>query len=227
MVQFILSVALFLLTSVYAATEVHYEVYRGDAAAVHLRDLIPLRTKLFWEYPNLYVAHDEEHESVDEFKVESAILVFAYADDQLVGAVAGVSLHEMKCEEEFFDAQYELNGKMPDSLEEYFYVVEIFVDHQYQRRGIARTLMTMIEHEAEVDGYKWMSLMTVERPENHPFRPAEYSDIEQFWGGRGYEQTEVVLQWQWLTRVGEPGNERVEFVPNPMRVWVKPLQLAH
>ena len=57
----------------------------------------------------------------------------------------------------------------------------------------------------------------MERPADHPLRPADYVPLDDFWGKRGYRRRadlRTTLAWQDIGEAGETGK--------PMSFWLKP-----
>jgi hypothetical protein len=64
--------------------------------------------------------------------------------------------------------------------------------------------------------FDWCAFCAVERPKDHPLRPAGYAPLDDFWSKRGYEHRAdlcTVLEWQDIGEENESGK--------PMSFWLK------
>jgi hypothetical protein len=68
-----------------------------------------------------------------------------------------------------------------------------------------------------LSGFKWASFCGVERPADHPLKPADYVPLNHFWRRRGFQQMEMVCYMNW-----KDINEAAES-PKPLRFWMKEL----
>jgi hypothetical protein len=65
--------------------------------------------------------------------------------------------------------------------------------------------------------FDWCAFCAVDRPKEHPLRPADYMPLDEFWGKRGYQRRAALttmLAWQDI-------GEAVE-TEKPMTFWLKP-----
>ena len=71
-------------------------------------------------------------------------------------------------------------------------------------------------HAHEIGGFDYSCFCGVQRPEDHPLRPADYQPLDNFWRKRGYEKhPELNTTFSW-----KEVDEALES-PKPMTFWMK------
>ena len=84
-------------------------------------------------------------------------------------------------------------------LNDVFYCSESVLDKNYRGLGIGVRFFEEREaHAAELGGFKHITFCCVERPADHPRRPADYVPLDAFWNKRGYfKHPELSTSYVW------------------------------
>jgi GNAT superfamily N-acetyltransferase len=98
-----------------------------------------------------------------------------------------------------------------------FYCGESVLDKRYRGLGIGVRFFEQREaHAADLGGFKHITFCCVERPLDHPRRPADYVPLDAFWNKRGYvkhPELHTTYSWKDLDDATETAK--------PMTFWLK------
>lgn len=187
--------------------------FSGIAAQPYLHELARLRIEVFREFPYLYDGNlDYERNYLNTYTgVANAVIVVAFDADRVIGASTGLPLASETDEirRPFVEHGY--------NVDEVFYFGESVLETNY--RGLGIGVRFFEEREAHVrllSGFRWTTFCAVQRPLDHPRRPADYVPLDHFWAKRGYRkhpELNTTLSWQDL-------DERVAS-PKPMLFWTR------
>ena len=187
----------------------------GQALNQYIDELAQLRMQVFRDFPYLYdgdLAYEARYLKT-YIEAPDSVIVLAFDGDKVVGASTGVPLrHEMdEVKQPFLDAGL--------NIDEIFYCGESVLLSEYRGQGAGVAFFNHREAHAEsLEGMKYSCFCAVQRPDNHPARPADYQPLDQFWRNRGYEKrSELATHFSWK-EVGES-----EESLKPMTFWMKPL----
>lgn len=188
----------------------------GSQISSHLSTLAGLRIRIFNEYPYLYVGSEEsEREYLKVYEeCPDAMVILAYDDSQVVGALTTIPF-----EFEHADIKLPLIQKGFD-LSRIFYCGEILLLPEYRGKGHGGRLFSEVDNrirELGLDRFDIACLCTVKRPDNHPWRPADYRSLNSFWEKYGYiRQPDLIgtFTWKDVHEISES--------PKPMEFWFKP-----
>ena len=187
----------------------------GPALHQYIDELAQLRMQVFRDFPYLYdgdLAYEARYLKT-YIEAPDSVIVLAFDGDKVVGASTGVPLrHEMdEVKQPFLDAGL--------NIDEIFYCGESVLLSEYRGQGAGVAFFNHREAHAEsLEGMKYSCFCAVQRPDNHPARPADYQPLDQFWRNRGYEKrSELATHFSWK-EVGES-----EESLKPMTFWMKPL----
>jgi len=186
----------------------------GAAVRDVLDDLARLRIQVFRDWPYLYDGSpDYEAKYLARYgETEGAVVVCAFEGDTLVGASTGEPLGD---ELEAFRAPFEAAGLDPSQI---FYLAESVLDPAWRGQGIGHRFFDEREAHARALGFKQASFCAVERPDDHPMKPADYRPLDAFWQGRGYTRLDTpIVHFPWRD-IGEAAETE-----KPMRVWLRTL----
>lgn len=192
-----------------------FESYQGAAIQAILEPLALLRIAVFREFPYLYegsLAYEMDY--LNTYVRSDRALVFAVWDGgQMVGATTCIPLAD---ETEEVQAPF-LGANIPVS--EVFYFGESILLPQYRSLGIGHRFFDVREaHAASFGSFRLTSFCAVDRPTDHPLRPADYRPLDDFWGKRGYKKDpSLVTQFSW------PDLGETLSTPKPMIYWTRPL----
>lgn len=187
---------------------------QGPTIAPYLEALAGLRIRVFRDFPYLYDG-DPAYEAayLGRYAENPASrFVLAFDGEALVGAATGQPLADEVAE---FRAPFAAAGIDPATV---FYYGESLLLPEYRGRGIGKAFMAEREAHARDAGFALAAFCAVERPDDHPRKPAGYRPLHGFWASRGYRrQGELATTFAWKD-LGE-----AEESDKPMVFWLKEL----
>ena len=155
---------------------------RGPELAPFIDGLGRLRIEVFREYPYLYDGSLEyEREYLKSYLNSSRSLVALILDDgAVVGATTCVALADEgpEFQEPFLKAGFDLGGIC--------YFGESILLPAYRGRGLGKEFFKRREAHAHSLGAKITTFCAVDRPDDHPLRPADYQPLDRLWKSQGY-----------------------------------------
>ncbi|MBH8580410.1 GNAT family N-acetyltransferase [Bisbaumannia pacifica] len=187
---------------------------QGPTIAPYLEALAGLRIRVFRDFPYLYDG-DPAYEAayLGRYAENPASrFVLAFDGKALVGAATGQPLADEVAE---FRAPFAAAGIDPATV---FYYGESLLLPEYRGRGIGKAFMADREAHARDAGFALAAFCAVERPDDHPRKPADYRPLHGFWASRGYHRRgELATTFAWKD-IGE-----AEEGDKPMVFWLKEL----
>lgn len=188
----------------------------GPDLAPWIADLARLRITVFRDYPYLYDGSIEYEENYLQTYLKSAdsIVVLARDGGQVVGASTGLPLVD---ETEEFQRPFIAQGYDPARV---FYCAESVLLPDYRGRGIYKQFFSGREgHARKLSRFDYCSFCCVQRPEQHPLRPADYVPLDAVWTRFGYrKQPTLVTHYFWKDVDEQQETEK------PMVFWIKDLR---
>lgn len=191
-------------------------IERATGAAIerYLDALAALRIGVFREYPYLYdgsLAYEHEYLASYAGSPDSLVVV-ACDGDRVVGASTALplTLHSDDVVPPLARAGYD-----PASV---YYFGESVLEPAYRGRGLGSRFFEERERRARELGFAVATFCAVERPADHPQRPASYRPPGALWRRHGFERRpDIVGTFAWRD-VGD-----TEETAKPMVFWVKAL----
>ncbi len=186
----------------------------GAEIAAHLEALAALRIRVFREYPYLYDGSlDYERLYLAGYaRSPDALVVLTLDGDLVVGA--STALPALVHVDEIAPAL--ARGGLDPA--EVFYFGESVLEPAYRGRGLGDAFFVEREVQARERGYRAAAFCAVERPVDHPARPADYRPPGGLWRRHGFERRpEMVGELSWRD-LGD-----AEETAKPMVFWVKEL----
>lgn len=181
----------------------------------YLPDLARLRIRVFRDFPYLYdgsVEYEEKYLETYTGCAES-IVVLVLDGEQVIGASTGLPMaaETPEFQQPFLEHDYD-----PGRI---FYCAESVLLKEYRGRGIYPRLFAEREgHARRLGRFDMCCFCCVQRPVEHPLRPADYVPLDAVWSKFGYvKHPELATTYDWKD-VDEPGE-----TPKPMIFWLKPL----
>jgi GNAT superfamily N-acetyltransferase len=192
---------------------VRVERVSGAALARYIPDLARLRIEVFREFPYLYdgtLEHENEYLGTYA-RVPDSVIVLAIAGARVVGASTGLP---MEAETDEIRRPFIARGYDPARV---FYFGESVLERGYRGQGLGVRFFEQREaHARALARFDWTCFCAVERPADHPARPADYEPLDAFWQRRGYaKHPELRTEFSWR----EVGESRA--TPKPMVFWLK------
>lgn len=189
--------------------------YSGEQLGQYIDALAALRIEVFHAFPYLYQGTLEyEAQYLKTYQQsERALVVIAKHGDKVIGAATGLPLSE-ECEA--FQRPF-IDREMP--LDKLFYCAESVLLPEYRGRGIGVAFFDLrLAHARELGGFSHATFCAVQRPCDHPLKPAGYQGLEGFWRNRGFAPLEgatTEFAWQDIDQDKET-NKTMQF-------WLKAL----
>lgn len=183
--------------------------------APYLEDLARLRIVVFQRFPYLYDGDmDYERRYLETYACSpGSLFVLAKDDEQVVGVATGIPMAD---ETEAFKRPFIEQGLDPGKI---FYFGESVLLPEYRGQGIGVTFFDQREAFAREQGrFTHCCFCAVERPEDHPMRPASYQPLDEFWKNRGYRKVPELRTGYFWKDVGD--DQETE---KPMTFWIKAL----
>ncbi|MBT9386479.1 GNAT family N-acetyltransferase [Pseudooceanicola sp. CBS1P-1] len=189
------------------------EVLTGARLEGALDDVARLRIAVFRDWPYLYEGTLEyERGYLADYLSETAVVVAAFDGPLIVGVATGMG---MEAHSDDFAAPF---AGRPEALEQVFYCAESVLLPDYRGQGIGHAFFDARESHARALGRRYSAFCGVQRPADHPARPADYRPLDGFWRKRGYAPLPgVVATFHW-TDIGA-----AEATPHPLQFWMKSL----
>jgi hypothetical protein len=181
-----------------------------------LPDLARLRIEVFRDFPYLYdgtVEYEEKYLETYTHCPES-IVVMVLDGGKAVGATTGLP---MDAETEEFRKPFVEAGHDPSRI---FYCAESVLLPAYRGRGVYPKFFAEREGHARALGrFDLCAFCCVQRPEDHPLRPADYVPLDRIWSKFGYvKHPELTTTYDWKDV------DTTEETAKPMVFWLKSLR---
>jgi GNAT superfamily N-acetyltransferase len=170
------------------------EAITGPDIRQHLDAAADLRIRVFREFPYLYdgnLAYEAAY--LNQFAAApGAVLVLARNGQTIVGCATAMAM--IGADPEF--RQPFVKGGM--ALERIFYFGESVLDSDWRGRGIGHHFFDQREAQARQYGASITTFCAVQRPTDHPLRPANYRPLDPFWQKRGYiRRDDLNTEFSW------------------------------
>ncbi len=190
------------------------ETLSGAALDAALDDVARLRIEVFRAWPYLYdgdLAYERSYLKTYRDSA-AAMVVGAYEGDRLVGAATGTPLADHA---EDFASAFAASGL---KLRDIFYCAESVLLAEFRGQGAGHGFFDAREAHARAQGFTKAAFCAVQRPADHPLRPASYAPLDAFWRKRGYAPLPgVVAEFSWKD-VDQQGETR-----KPLQFWIRDL----
>ncbi|QLH42944.1 MAG: GNAT family N-acetyltransferase [Coxiellaceae bacterium] len=185
---------------------------QGQAVVPYIKDLAELRCKVFREFPYLYIGNSEYERKYLATYLEcpSSTLILVFDNKRVVGASTAIPLkYEVEeCKQPFIKNGYD--------IDQVFYFGESVLLHEYRGQGIGKEFFKRREQAARQQNYQLATFCAVERPQDHPRRPADYKPLDEFWRMMGFvKHPEIATTYYW-----QDLDETTESL-KPMTFWLK------
>jgi GNAT superfamily N-acetyltransferase len=187
----------------------------GTEIAPAIAALADLRMRVFRDWPYLYDGSLEyEAQYLRTYQqCPQSLIVLVKDADRVVGASSALPLSAETAEfQQPFLEQFDVS-KM-------FYLAESVLLPEYRGRGLGVEFFKRREaHAQRLGGFTHATFCAVERPNDHPLRPADYVPLDAFWQKRDYNRhPELQTRYSW-----QDLGETLE-TPKTMTFWLKSLE---
>lgn len=180
----------------------------------HMNSLSSLRMTVFRAWPYLYDGTmPSEADTLSGFAASrTAVLIIAFDGDTPVGASTAVHMTE---EDDHITLPFRESGI---DLGRICYLGESVLLDTYRGRGIGVAFFDQREaHARGIDGVDTCAFCAVQRPDDHPLKPASAIPLDAFWTRRGYVRTDLTCTMKWKQ---VDTDAKIE---NTLRFWTKSL----
>lgn len=197
---------------------VQVEFFVGEAMRPYLPALARLRIAVFRDFPYLYdgSATNEQGYLAWFTACAGAGLAVAFDGEEPVGCSTCMPLAD---EDDNVTAPFRARGF---DLSRFFYFGKSVLLPAYRGQGIGVKFFEAREaHALTAPACEFATFCAVQRPENHPLRPAGAVPLDEFWRNRGfvhYPDLACTMRWKQVDSA-----ERVE---NRLAFWIKSLRGA-
>ncbi len=185
----------------------------GAALEPWLDGLGALRISVFHDYPYLYegtLEYERDYLRTYVKAPDSLVVLVADSAEQVVGATTCIPLRNEGPE---FQEPFLKHGFV---VNEVCYFGESILLPQLRGRGIGKEFFARREAHAQKLGVKWTGFCAVDRPVDHPLRPAGYRPLDDFWKMQGYtKHPEMQATFVWK-EIGEEAES-----PKTLTFWLK------
>lgn len=186
----------------------------GTQIEPYLPDLARLRIEIFRDFPYLYEGslEYETHYLQTYSQTIDSIAVLAFDDNKIIGASTALPLiaETPNITQPFVNQGF--------NIEDILYLGESVLQKSYRNQGIGVRFFEEREAHARRLNKKYTTFCAVERPLDHPRRPANYIPLDNFWNHRGYiKQNQIITTFSW-----QDLDENHES-SKPMTFWLKKL----
>lgn len=196
-------------------TELRLERCYGRGIAERVDELADLRMTVFREWPYLYDGDIDYERRYLQYYVDSprAFALLVFDGERPVGATTAMPLADEAeaMKEPFRGAGFD--------IDRVYYNAESVLLPAYRGRGLYRTFFRERENLARGYGdYDWITHCAVQRPDDHPMRPADARPLDEVWRHFGYERRpDLTASFPWRD-VGD-----TEETEKPLIFWLKAL----
>ncbi|GGC06489.1 GNAT family acetyltransferase [Marinobacterium zhoushanense] len=194
--------------------EISILTLRGAELEPWLEHVAGLRIRVFRDFPYLYDGTLEYEANYLRTYVETdtAVCVLALDGDRVVGASTGLALSAETAE---FRRPFEQAGIDTAAI---FYCAESVLLPEYRGSGVYSSFFRERESHASGLGMRSCVFCAVQRPEDHPLRPADYQSLDPVWRHFGYSpRPDLVTRFNWKDI------DQAEASDKPMQFYLKSL----
>ncbi|MBE7496025.1 MAG: GNAT family N-acetyltransferase [Verrucomicrobiaceae bacterium] len=189
--------------------------FHGHALLPHLDALGSLRIRVFREYPYLYdgsLEYEREYLRIYTSSTRS-LVVLVFDGKSVVGATTCLPISDEG--PEFQQAFTNAGGY---DLGDICYFGESILLPEYRGQGVGKEFFARREAHARQIGCHMAAFCAVDRPADHPLRPASYRPLDDFWQAQGYTRhPELQATFVWK-EIGEEAES-----PKKLTFWLKRL----
>lgn len=195
---------------------IRLERLTGPALERHIDDLGRLRIAVFRDFPYLYdgsLAYERDYLR-SYGRSHGSVIVAAFDGAAVVGAATALPMAD---EPDYVTKPFLARGY---DIARIFYFGESVLLRPYRGRGIGVGFFEQREAHARSFGdFDWLAFCGIDRPADHPMRPADHVPLDRFWQKRGFTRhPELVARFSWRD-IGDPAQTE-----KPMVFWLKRLE---
>jgi hypothetical protein len=196
-----------------------YKIITAPQLSEYLSLVKEMRVRYYKQYPYLYTSPSVVKEDVSYYNnSSSSVLILEYQHSKLIGLIIGLPLKDFKAQQiDFLGAYQKMNPDL--KRDQTFYISELSVmpgnDEYKAFQFLIRALEQYLKSRTH---FSALSVMAVERQDNHPLQPSHYQSESHAYADLGFIDSHGVYPFQWPT-VQADGS--IKNQTNDMRLWVK------
>lgn len=195
-------------------SELRIQPLRGADIATEIDALADVRIAVFRAFPYLYEGSRayEAHYLDLYVKRPRSLAILVWDGSRCVGASTVLPLADAGAEAQ---APFVAGGHDIAAID---YFGESVLLPAYRGHGIGVKFFELREAHAREHGLTVCAFCAVQRPDDHPARPADYVPNDRFWTKRGYAKApEITTTFSW------PDIGETESTAKPMTFWLRRL----
>jgi len=195
-------------------SDLRIEQLRGAEIAGQLDALAEVRIRVFRAFPYLYEGSQEyEAKYLDTYiQCPRSLAILIWDGARCIGASTVLPLADAGAEAQ---QPFRDGGR---NIEDIDYFGESVLLPEYRGRGLGVKFFELREAHAATLGLKTCAFCSVQRPSDHPAKPADYVPNDAFWTRRGYRKApEITTTFSW------PDIGETESTAKPMTFWLRTL----
>jgi GNAT superfamily N-acetyltransferase len=191
----------------------HLHELKGEALTPWIDALGDLRIRVFRDFPYLYdgsPGYEREYLRVYQKSSGGLVVLVSDGEGRAVGATTCLPLSDEGPE---FQKPFVRAGR---DVSKVFYFGESILLPAWRGRGIGKLFFDLREAHARRLGYSVTAFCAVDRPDDHPLRPAGYRPLDGFWESRAYvRQPGLKARFVWK-EIGEESES-----PKTLTFWTR------
>ena len=193
---------------------IRFQALRGMATEQRMEPVAALRIRVFRDWPYLYEGSLEfERKYLATFALcNASFVVLAWDGEQCVGATTALPLANTQAE---VRAPFEQAGM---DIHQVLYFGESVVLSSHRGQGIGLHFFAAREAHAQALGLRQCAFCAVDRPVDHPLRPAHYVPNDAFWQRRGYTRLPELV-----STFSRQDVDQAAATPHALTYWLKTL----
>ena len=200
-----------------------YEVIPANQISSILPLFKKMRVDNYYCFPYLYVSKGAEQEEVAAYEQSQKALMVVAKNDKHIEAIAfAIPLADVYNKSLDITAKKLFEKTLGKNIDRYFYISELlFADTKpdSKKEEIAKNLVKRVESEIKQDkNFDYVSMLVVERPQDHPLRHELFFDESKILNAVGYAKTNYATQFSWTVRLD---NDKTEHQENTLTLWSK------
>lgn len=195
------------------------QILTGDAIAPYYRDIKQLRVQYFSKFPYLYVSPSEEGEDISYYQgSEHTTMGISLQEDKILGLMIGLPLEDFKFQKDFLNVHQQLTKDLGEELKTTFYISELLISEDSEETFIKEVLLLTLEDKIKNNPrYSSLSVMTIERENNHPLKPINYEEESRLYQDHGFKDTGLTYSFEWPVFQADGS---VKKKTDSMRLWI-------
>lgn len=201
-----------------------YEVLPANQIHSVLPAFKKMRVDNYYYFPYLYVSEGTDQEETTSYEQSlKGVMIVAKNDKNIEALAIAIPLADIYNKSLDISAKKLFEKTLGKNIEHYFYISELLLADTKQSDGkkdeIAKSLIKHIEIEIIQDkSFDHVSMLIVERPQDHPLRHELFLDESKILQELGYAKTNYVTQIAWTVRLDK---NKTEHRDNTLTLWSK------